>query len=74
MIHVQVDDFFLLTRLPLPLLATADSSKPAQAAIILEHDQWMKGRTTKSGPNDARSVVWALGEFFSHFFIFFLAH
>ena len=35
-------DFFLLTCLPLPLLAMADSSKPAQAAIILEHDQWMK--------------------------------
>ena len=41
MIHVQVD-FFLLTRLPLPLLAMANSSKPAWVAIILEHDQWMK--------------------------------
>ena len=71
MIHVQVDDFFLLTRLPLPLLAMADSSKPARAAIILERDQWMKGRTMKTGPNDASGIVWALGEFFPHFFIFF---
>jgi hypothetical protein len=28
--------------------------------------------TTITGPNDARRVVWALGEFFFHFFRVFL--
>ena len=36
------DSKVFLTPLPLPLLATADFSKPAWAAIILEPDQWMK--------------------------------
>ena len=36
------DSKAFLTPLPLPLLAMADFSKPAQAAIILEPDQWMK--------------------------------
>ena len=36
------DSKVFLTPLPLPLLAMAKFSKPAQAAIILEPDQWMK--------------------------------
>ena len=36
------DSKVFLTPLPLPLLAMANFSKPAQAAIILEPDQWMK--------------------------------
>ena len=36
------DSKVFLTPLPLPLLATANFSKPAWAAIILESDQWMK--------------------------------
>ena len=29
-----------------------------------------EGRTTKTGPNDTSGIVWALGEFFFHFFVF----
>ena len=31
-------------------------------------------RTMKTGPNNARSIVWALGEFFFLFFSYFLAY
>ena len=68
------DSKVFLTPLPPPLLAMADFSKPAWVAIILEPDQWMKrqerAEQQKQAPNDARSVVWALGEFFFFFSIF----
>ena len=60
MIHVQVDDFFLLTCPPLPLLAMADSSKPARVAIILECDQWMKRQERAEQRKWAQTTLLAL--------------
>ena len=60
MIHVQVDDFFLLTHLPLPLLAMADFSKAAWVVIILEHDQWMKRPERAEQQKQAQTMPEAL--------------
>ena len=67
MIHVQVDDskVFLLARLPLPPLATADSSKPAYIGFYLQNmqqgEQW-RVAMTKTCPDNAECVIWALDE------------
>ena len=50
------DSKVFLTPLPLPLLAMAKFNKPAQAAIILEPDQWMKRQERAEQQKQAQTM------------------